>query len=67
MQAKWQVGASFDLVDAITLVLWRKPDDAIKQLAGSLPIDSNITITLTPKWWPRLPILPFRVAVINSP
>jgi hypothetical protein len=67
MQAKWQVEASFDVIDAITLVLWRKPDDAIKQLAVSLPIDPDLSITLTPKWWPRLPILPFRVAVINSP
>jgi hypothetical protein len=67
MQAKWQVGASFDIIDAITLVLWRKPDDAIKQLTRSLPITQNVTIILTPKWWPRLPILPFRVTVINSP
>jgi hypothetical protein len=63
IQAKWEVGAAFDEVDAITIVLWQTPEVATRKLAEALPIDQNLMITMTPNWWPRLPILPFRVTV----
>jgi len=67
MEATWELGATIDDMDAVELVLWRTPDDAISQLIRQLPIENNVVITMAPDWWPRLPILPFRVAVVKTP
>ena len=66
MDVKWQVSSVLDEVKAVKMVLWRKPEDATQQLLENLPINEDISISMTPQWWPRLPILPFRVNVITS-
>ncbi|MBU0510834.1 MAG: baseplate J/gp47 family protein [Chloroflexi bacterium] len=63
MRAQWEVGAQINATKAINLILWLKPEDAIDQLGNNLPLAIPAEITLTPDWWPRLPVLPFRVSV----
>jgi hypothetical protein len=65
MDVKWQVSSELDEVKAVKWVLWRKPEDATQQLLDNLPINEDISISMSPHWWPRLPILPFRVNVIT--
>ena len=63
MRAQWEVGAQINATKAINLVLWLTPEEAIDRLTSNLPLATPAEITLTPDWWPRLPVLPFRVAV----
>lgn len=35
------------------------------QLVKSLPLDAPPIVSVSPSWWPRLPILPFRIQVIT--
>jgi hypothetical protein len=65
MIAKWQMKAEINPAKTIQSILFRKPDDAIKQLQKGFPIDENVSIMANPNWWPRLPILPFRINLIE--
>jgi len=65
LQAEWEIVASLNEIDAVTLVLWQKPEDAVDLLLESLPVEKPISIEMTPIWWPRLPILPFRLSITN--
>ena len=65
MTAGWQVSAVVDEIEVAKTILWFKPEDATRQLTNKFPINDDIVISMTPSWWPRLPILPFRVDVIN--
>jgi hypothetical protein len=52
----------------IRLVLGFGPEKARQRLQDELALEEPPQIRLTPGWWPRLPILPFRVAVqVQSP
>jgi hypothetical protein len=66
MAARWQIRSAINEIDAVRMVLWNKPEDAKKILLNNLPVRDDIEISMTPTWWPRLPILPFRVDVINK-
>lgn len=66
MESQWLVNASIDEVQTITIALWKKPQEAVSQLIKHLPIEEKVSIMMTPKWWPRLPILPFRITVTTS-
>jgi len=35
------------------------------QLVTSLPLDAPPIVSVSPPWWPRMPILPFRIQVIT--
>jgi hypothetical protein len=48
---------------AIQLAMGLSPTQATRRLAEDLPLASAPQIALTPAWWPRLPILPFRIDV----
>jgi hypothetical protein len=65
IQAGWEIVASLDEIEAVTLILWQKPEDAVDLLLESLPIEKPVVIEMTPKWWPRLPILPFRLSITS--
>ena len=65
VSAQWQVKARVDETQAIQLAQWQTPPIAMSELTGHLPIQ-EATIKLSPAWWPRLPILPFRVVVISD-
>ena len=49
-----------------SLALGLPPQQAIQRLSKELPLDSTPRIVLNPAWWPRLPILPFRITVQNA-
>jgi len=66
MQAQWQVGATVEANEAINLALWHSPAESAARLSAQLPVEAP-RITMRPDWWPRLPILPFRVSVSINP
>ena len=66
MQAKWQVKADLDFIWAIKLSIGLAPEVAAQQISDQLPLATPATIQLTPAWWPRMPVLPFRITVTDS-
>jgi len=66
MQARWELGAMLDEAKAISLVLGLTPEQAIQQLGEQMPIEDVPEIRLKPSWWPRLPILPARIQLIDT-
>lgn len=69
--ASWRVTAVRDLkadiqpAQVTNLLLGIPPDQAVARLSAALPMEAPPVIRLTPHWWPRLPVLPFRI-VINE-
>ena len=59
----WQSRAIIDPSGAIALAQWQTPEDAAPILAETLPVQSPTQIVMNPSWWPRLPILPFRISI----
>jgi len=55
-----------DIFKIIQLVQGRTPENASHQVEGIIPVSKPPLITLTPAWWPWLPIAPFRISVITS-
>ena len=66
MQASWEMGAKLNKTEATSMVLGKAPDDAVQILDEQTPIEPGTNIYLFPEWWPRLPVLPFRIKIINS-
>ncbi len=65
MQATWQMEANLDVVEVISLVLGSNPNEAAEKVKEQMPVEENIEIKLVPSWWPALPILPFRISIID--
>ena len=65
MQASWLMGARLNENEAISLVIGLSPEQARQQLSEQTPIAGNAEIRMNPEWWPRLPVLPFRIKLIN--
>ena len=63
IQAQRLLYARVDLSQATRLVQGRTPGGAIRRLSQSLQLAASPKITLTPGWWPWLPIIPFRVTI----
>ena len=67
--AKWQLYATRVLEarligsQASSLALGLSIDHAKQRMVSNLPLSSPPVISLNPTWWPRLPILPFRITV----
>jgi hypothetical protein len=67
--ARWQISAQRTLYadippsQAINLILGASPTQAAERLSATWPLSSDPDIRLTPPWWPRLPILPFRISI----
>jgi hypothetical protein len=66
MQAEWVVSAQFEGSQAVKLAMGLSPQAAASRLTQALSLRSPAEITLKPPWWPRLPILPFRITVHNQ-
>ena len=67
MQVSRQIRANFK-ADQVEAIVNGKFTSAAKQaLSSQLPLESPPTITMTPAWWPRLPILPMRISVLIKP
>jgi hypothetical protein len=63
LHAERQLFATLPQNQAIQLALGLSPIQASQRLAKDLPLARPPQIALTPAWWPRLPILPFRIDV----
>jgi hypothetical protein len=67
LRAAREIRASLPQGEAANLALGLSPSQAARRLASSLPLDSDPLITLQPSWWPRLPIVPLRITVVEDP
>jgi hypothetical protein len=47
----------------VNLVAGLTPEQARKRLAHEVPLGGDPRFLLNPKWWPQLPIFPFRISV----
>lgn len=52
---------------AVQMSLGLDPQVASQKLAQSLPLGAAPIIKLNPDWWPRLPMLPFRISLASVP
>jgi hypothetical protein len=66
LKARRSLQAQLTEAQAIQMLLGVAPSEAQKRLAAGLSLDSPARIILTPSWWPRLPVVPFRITVINQ-
>lgn len=66
LRAEWQVQAQLDPDQAVKLTIGLPPEAAQANLNRELTLASNSSIQINPSWWPRMPVLPFRIAVIND-
>ncbi len=58
--------AQVDAPAAALLIIGLEPKAAASRLEESLPLAGPPLIAITPAWWPRLPIIPFRITVIEA-
>jgi hypothetical protein len=63
MSAQWQIDAQLDFKEAINLAIGLSPEEAIDRLTDQMSLAEPAHITPRPTWWPRLPVLPFRISV----
>ncbi len=67
--ARWQVQAERQVVarissgEAVYLSLGLPAEKAVERLESILPLSGPPEITVWPAWWPRLPVLPFRISI----
>jgi hypothetical protein len=62
-----RVMARIDSNQVTRLVLGRSAQTALPRLQAELPLESAPELRMRPAWWPRLPVLPFRVNVVAQP
>jgi len=53
-----------DVDTANLLIRGRMPKQALGELQSTLPLAAPPEIRVTPRWWPWLPLIPFRIAVV---
>ncbi|RME90045.1 MAG: hypothetical protein D6770_03305 [Anaerolineae bacterium] len=63
MRAEQVVRRDISLLQVIALVRGRTVSGAIARLEEELPLAASPRITMTPSWWPWLPLAPFRISV----
>jgi hypothetical protein len=69
--AHWKINAYRNLYaniatgQAINLIKGLSTAKAVNRLNNSLPLAHETKIIITPDWWPRLPLLPMRIHVIE--
>jgi hypothetical protein len=69
---RWEIRAErrllrrLDALQVLNLVRGRTPESARAALIAGLPLDGPPRITLTPEWWPWLPLIPFRISVATE-
>ncbi|MEW5869938.1 MAG: baseplate J/gp47 family protein [Chloroflexota bacterium] len=66
MRASRRIQALLPPAQAVQLALGQAPGQAQQRLADGLPLAGLPEITLAPAWWPRLPILPFRITILEQ-
>jgi hypothetical protein len=66
IQVQWEANAKINEAEIVSRLLWQTPESAQTRLLDSGTISRDASISLTPQWWPRLPILPFRLHVTGT-
>jgi hypothetical protein len=66
MQASWKIGALLDETKAVANILGLAPEQALLKLKENTSIEEGTEIRITPEWWPRLPMVPFRINIVNK-
>jgi hypothetical protein len=61
--AQRSIQKNFSKNQIVQTILGLAPGAAKDRLASSLQLASEPHISLTPAWWPRLPLVPFRISV----
>ncbi len=64
IQARREVVARLPVEQIANMILGLSPQRASERLSASLPLAAPPRIHLIPAWWPRLPLLPLRIAVV---
>jgi len=66
MRAERTIAQSFDAAQVTQLVLGYGVKKAQSNLNENLPSATSPELRLSPAWWPLVPLLPFRIEVINQ-
>jgi len=66
IQVSWNEYRVFNNQKIIQTVLGKNPADAEKLLKKSLDLDQLPDIQVIPSWWMRIPVLPFRIKIIEE-
>jgi hypothetical protein len=66
IRAARKIQAQIQPPQVIGLALGQAPLEAAQRIQAALPVSTAPEIMLFPSWWPRLPILPFRIAIRTS-
>lgn len=62
-----EIQAEIQPDQVVQIALGLSPRQARQRLSSALPLQSPPRITLIPFWWPRLPVLAFRIQVERQP
>jgi hypothetical protein len=68
-RAAWRIRASQQILAdleedrASRLIRGLDPGQVNQKLRASLPVENTPLIRIFPSWWPRLPVLPFRISI----
>jgi hypothetical protein len=65
VEARRTIKAVIEEQQVLELVQGLAPIQAAQALQAELPLNGEVYIQLAPEWWPRLPLLPFRIDVYN--
>ncbi|HSF82174.1 MAG TPA: baseplate J/gp47 family protein [Anaerolineales bacterium] len=63
LRAERTIAAQISKSHLTSLIIGLPVKSALEKLATGLPIMDLPQISITPRWWPRLPYLPFRIQV----
>jgi hypothetical protein len=66
VQAQRQIKSIILPSQAINQSLGLSPEVALQKITASLPLRGEPLIEISPPWWPRLPVLPFRFKVTTE-
>ena len=59
------MGAVLDETKTVANILGLAPEQALQKLSENTSIEAGTVIRIKPEWWPRLPMVPFRINLIN--
>ena len=64
LQVEQRLQRMVDVRQVLALAQGRRVESALAQLSGAFPFASPPKITVSPSWWPWLPLAPFRINVV---
>ena len=70
--ARWRIYATRNLrvqlpeTQTVNLTLGLPTKEAELRLVNSLPLKNPPQLAITPDWWPRMPLLPFRITLVQE-